>query len=446
MYCKNCGNEIKPGDRFCRSCGAAQDDPVEVKASETTKTDPQDNDQAELKETAAVRTDPTLFAEDMPEKKKKSAGKTLIIVLITVIILALAGGTTAYFYFFGVTHGRVQVIHFGKESRFNLTKDELVQTINKTITDTTDWLACFPDVPEHQKTGLNDSVNSEKREDGILERFTNDDWREETKSDTETAYICEEKGVRPEITIVTETKSGKVVSVSMAYSQRDFFNMNAGTDKPYRVWQAVIIRSCDSEANLEAIYSSLGTLGDPLHNYRNSIEKETISHYIHYQEKGNNLNNSGLRLQFAITPTTIEQAISESTPEGNAQEETLPEEKTMTAEEAVRRLNGSWETEDTNTFITRFEFVEGHLEYVYESYRSKANQLWFEADYDVQMKDGSTAVLTLKNIDNKGISSAMPDRYDKPLDFSTLEVDFTETEDGSILINGEKAHQTKPAK
>ena len=118
----------------------------------------------------------------------------------------------------------------------------------------------------------------------------------------------------------------------------------------------------------------------------------------------------------------------------------------MTAEEAVRRLNGSWETEDTNTFITRFEFVEGHLEYVYESYRSKANQLWFEADYDVQMKDGSTAVLTLKNIDNKGISSAMPDRYDKPLDFSTLEVDFTEIEDGSILINGEKAHQTKPAK
>ena len=78
MFCGNCGNEIKEGEKFCSSCGTP------VPAEEA------------IKETAKSAEQPADAAVAEPKKKKRKGG---LIALILVLAVLVAGGGTAAVYF-----------------------------------------------------------------------------------------------------------------------------------------------------------------------------------------------------------------------------------------------------------------------------------------------------------------------------------------------------------
>lgn len=344
-----------------------------------------------------------------------------------------------YLYLYGTVHGTVRITHFGKEASFDKSKDNIVQAINETINNTTDWVAVYPDIPEKQKANYNQSINQFKQ-DMILKE---ENCEQSTKSDVETLYTYTSPKEQANITITTNTKSGKVTEIAVNYSDQKRLDMNLGTDAPYRCWQYLLIQTVGPNEDLAALYTNLETLGDPLHNYRNSKVKETTNQYIKYTEKGINQNISGLMLQFSLTPSLVATNNNGKTEE-KAPIATVLNEKALTQQEAIAKLNGSWATEDFHTFITRYTFVEGHMTYVYESYQVKGNWLYFEADLKLIDTEGNIANFELTNLYNKGVT--MDPRYDKPMDIKTLKVDFTQTENGAITINDEKVKQTEPAK
>ena len=78
MFCGNCGNEIKEGEKFCSSCGTP------VPAEEA------------IKETAKSAEQPADAAVAEPKKKKRKGG--LIALILVLAVLATGGGTAAVYF------------------------------------------------------------------------------------------------------------------------------------------------------------------------------------------------------------------------------------------------------------------------------------------------------------------------------------------------------------
>lgn len=117
MFCTKCGNEIKPGNKFCVKCGtpvrvpeasAAQGEPQkrtvqpEVKKLSETQTQQKEKNlretQPQQKEKKPREIQPQQTVSDFHEKEKKQSKNSAAAVLIAVIVVAVfaIGGTIGY--------------------------------------------------------------------------------------------------------------------------------------------------------------------------------------------------------------------------------------------------------------------------------------------------------------------------------------------------------------
>lgn len=93
MFCPKCGNEVKPGAKFCAKCGAPQEAPSVSGQTSQESGSRQPVSQGSAKP-GPVRTNPS----PEPVKPNKKKGKGLLVALLILLILAGlgAGGFAAY--------------------------------------------------------------------------------------------------------------------------------------------------------------------------------------------------------------------------------------------------------------------------------------------------------------------------------------------------------------